>query len=288
LKKILALGLALVGFAMISCCQGFSAGYQTVEFSAAHLGGLTIRFNIILPGDYNTSSRRFPVLYLLHGYTGNYMRWVTRSGITDYAKTYQEIIVMSDAQNGWYVNNYTHPEMKWEDYIIKDLIPYVDAHYRTIAFRAGRAIAGVSMGGFGAMMLGLKYTDMFIAVASLSGALASAEAQFETLVKDEEIRLTIAEDFGPPDNPSRPGEDPFWLVQRLTPNRCPHIFIAIGEGDEFLEDNRKFVKLLGELGIRYRYYEVPGEHTWQVFDEQIQNVLRLEAPILNAEPETLK
>lgn len=81
---------------------------------------------------------------------------------------------MPEGENGWYVNNYTNPKMQWENYIIEDLIPYVDGHYRTVALREGRAIAGLSMGGYGAMFLGLKHHPKCLrpwqASAALSGA----------------------------------------------------------------------------------------------------------------------
>ncbi len=262
--------------------SGFAADVQTVELTPAHLGGMVTHVNILLPRDYETSTRRFPVLYLLHGYTGDYTNWVKLTHLTEYARAYEEIIVMPDAQNSWYVNNYTHPQLRWEDYIIQDLIPYVDAHYRTVASRRGRAIAGLSMGGYGAMMLGLKHPQMFIAIASLSGVVASAEPRYERLEKNEGIKKAVAADFGPLDNPKRVGDDPFWLIQKLQPQDCPHLFLAIGSSDPFLKQNRRFVRLLSQLGFRYRYYEVPGKHEWSVWNEQIQNVLRLQAPLLDA------
>ncbi len=262
---------------------GIAADYQTVEITPPHLGGMTVKFNLILPTDYDRSSRRFPVLYLLHGHPGEYSRWVTYTHITEYAKPYAEIIVMPEGDSSCYVNNYADPRLQWEDYIIKDLIPYIDGHYRTIASREGRAIAGNSMGGYGAMMLGLKYPQMFIAIASLSGALDAAEPQFGGKIKKpREGRSFITDDFGPVDNPNRAADDPFWLIQKLTPENCPHLFLSVGSSDFLLEQNRRFISLLATLGFRYRYYEVPGNHAWPVWDEQIQNVLRLEAPVLGA------
>jgi putative tributyrin esterase len=282
-KRTLLMTLVLFLGGVIASSSAAASGYQAVAFSAPHLGGMTTHFDLILPVGYGQSARRYPVLYLLHGYTGNYTDWVTHCHLTDYAKAYQEIIVMPDGENSWYVNNYTQPQLQWEDYIIMDLIPYVDAHYRTIATRQGRAIAGLSMGGYGAMMLGLKHPQLFIAIASLSGALASAEPRFEEETTEAGIKQALASDFGPLDNPDRPKDDPFWLVQTITPAACPHLFLAIGSSDPLVQENRRFVRLLSSLGFRYRYYEVPGKHEWAVWCEQIQNVLRLQAPILGAE-----
>ncbi|MGH9729061.1 MAG: alpha/beta hydrolase [Candidatus Acidiferrales bacterium] len=268
-----------------------SAGCEAVEFQAAHLDGTAVRFNIILPADYSESSRRFPVLYLLHGYTGHYSDWCGKTRIVDYAKPYEEIIVMPEGENGWYVNNYTNPKMQWENYIVQDLIPYVDAHYRTIRSREGRAIAGLSMGGYGAMFLGLKHHEMFAAVASLSGVVASANMarwdkpvtkNKQTIKENPGVERTVSDDFGPAKNPARKDEDPFLLIRKLTPANCPQLYLAIGWGDSLLGENREFVALLAQLKMPYRYAEVPGKHEWRVWDEQVQRVLALQAPVIGA------
>ena len=271
-----------------------SAGCETVGFQAAHLGGSAEKFNIILPHNYAATGRRFPALYLLHGFSGHYSDWCRNARIADYAKPYEEIIVMPEGENSWYVNSATDPKMQWEDYIIKDLIPYVDAHYRTIASRQGRAIAGLSMGGYGAMFLGLKHHEMFAAVASLSGVVASANlsrwdklAQ-KAIAKDKSyagIKKALSDDFGPRNNPARSGEDPFLLIRTLAPEDCPQLFLAIGWGDNLLGENREFVALLAQLKMPYRYAEVPGKHEWPVWDEEVQRVLALQAPVIGAQPQ---
>lgn len=269
-----------------------SAGCEAVEFQAAHLDGTAVKFNIILPGDYATSARRFPVLYLLHGFGGHYSDWCERTHIVDYAKPYEEIIVMPEGENGWYVNNYTNPKMQWENYMIEDLIPYVDAHYRTVTLREGRAIAGLSMGGYGAMFLGLKHHEMFAAVASLSGVVGSADMRRwdkpltknkQTIKQNPGVQRALLDDFGPLRNPAGKDEDPFLLIRKLTPENCPQLYLAIGWGDSLLGENREFVALLAQLKIPYRYAEVPGKHEWRVWDEQVQRVLALQAPVIGAQ-----
>lgn len=254
-----------------------------------------MRFNLLLPRDYSTStSRRFPVLYLLHGFSGDSTNWCKDTKLIDYAAPYEEIIVMPDGDNSWYVNSYSDPKMQWENYIVGDLVSYVDSHYRTIASRQGRAIAGLSMGGYGALFLGLKHHDMFAAVASLSGVVAAANLQrWDTQTWNEinsshaeffeDVQKTIRADFGPENNPGRASEDPFLLIRKLTPANCPQIYLAIGWGDSLLYENRKFVALLSTLKMPYRYSEVPGKHEWKVWDEQIQRVLALQASVIDAQ-----
>ncbi len=279
----------IVLLAILPCLAAWAAptaiaeNCQTVEFAASHLGGRTMKFNLILPGDYLGSERRFPVLYLLHGYTGHYDDWVKLTGVANYAAEYEEIIVMPEGENGWYVNNYADRKMHWEDYLILDLIPYVDEHYRTVAARNGRAIAGLSMGGYGAMKLGLKYPQLFVAVASLSGALASARGAWFDAITEPEIKKVLSEDFGPVDNPSRAANDPFELIRKVPDDEMPQLYLSIGSEDFLLQENREFIRLLSELKITYEYREVQGRHDWPVWDSQIRAVLAAQAAVIGAE-----
>ena len=264
-------------------CAAMDKGYQTVEFSPARLGGMPVKFNIILPRDYATTDRRYPVLYLLHGYTDDYSAWVTKSNLLLHAPAYEEIIVMPEGGTGWYMNNQGDKKLEWEDYLIQDLIPYVDGHYRTVATRQGRAIAGLSMGGYGAMTLGLRDPDLFAAIASMSGALSSAQAGFyAALSSNPKIKKVIEDDFGAPDNAVRTSEDPFELIKKVPADKLPQLYISIGSSDFLLDSNRDFIKLLTQLKIPFRYSEVPGKHEWPVWDEQIQVILALQAPVIGA------
>ena len=134
---------------------------------------------VLLPAGYDASApRRYPVLYLLHGGADDYRSWTRPAdgkGDAEKATAALElIVVMPDAgQGGWYTDWYNNgaggPPM-WESYHVGQLIPWVDAHYRTIADRAHRAIAGLSMGGFGAMSYAARHPDLFSAAATWSGA----------------------------------------------------------------------------------------------------------------------
>jgi len=107
-------GYVLSGFiALALALPAFASDYASVEVKAAHLGGTTVGFNVILPHDYATSQRRYPVLYLLHGYTDHYPAWVSYTNLVDYARGYQEIIVMPEGDNGFYTNSATDPQLAW-------------------------------------------------------------------------------------------------------------------------------------------------------------------------------
>src|SRR5262245_7818067 len=119
---------------------------NTVEFDAPSVGR-AMKFNLILPEGYDKDSdKRYPVLYMLHGLTSNYIAW-SRLGVPREAQHHDMIVVMPDVGNSWYVNWSTSEddqENAWEDFVIKDLVGYVDSHYRTVAAREGRGIIGLS------------------------------------------------------------------------------------------------------------------------------------------------
>ena len=237
-------------------------------------------FNLILPLDYEHSTSRYPVVYLLHGYTGNNSDWTLLTNLSAYAVRYPLIIVMPDGSNGWYVNSPSDPQQKFEDQIIKDLIPYVESHYRTIPLRRARAIAGLSMGGYGAMFLGLKHYQMFTAVASLSGAVGAAHGLLpppgsKATQKDRDNFKEIMSHFGTPGTEAAKERDPFELVTKIPIQDMPMLYIAEGGEDFLIRENREFVTSLAKLKIPYEYREVsPRVHSWDFWDEQIQVFLQ--------------
>lgn len=138
------------------------ASVETIHFQSK-LVNTTLPYNVILPPDYRASrTTRYPVLYLLHGLTGHYSDWITHTNVADYSAQYRMIVVMPEGNNGWYTDSATIPTDKYETHILKELIPDVQKRYRTIEARYGRAIAGLSMGGYGALKLGLKFPDTFV------------------------------------------------------------------------------------------------------------------------------
>jgi len=135
---------------------------------------------VLLPSNYDPSGRtRYPVLYLLHGSVDDYRSWTDKGDAEHLTAGLPLIVVMPDAGNGgfysdWFNNGAGGPP-EWETYHVGQLIPWSDAHYPTIASRDGRATAGLSMGGFGAMTYPARHPDMFVAAASFSGAVNSNE-----------------------------------------------------------------------------------------------------------------
>ena len=127
-----------------------------------------MKYRVLLPAEYESSQRRYPVLYLLHGLGGDYRDWTTRSNLAEYSRTLPLIIVMPDGRNSWYTNALDTPADRFEDYILTDLQADVVRKYRTINSRYGRTIAGLSMGGYGALKMALKRPAAFSVAASFS------------------------------------------------------------------------------------------------------------------------
>jgi S-formylglutathione hydrolase FrmB len=247
------------------------ANVRTIAFQSESLGEQR-RFNIILPLDYEKSTRRYPTLYLLHGLGDDYATWSYMTNVSHYAAKYQMIIVMPDGSRSFYVNSAADPKAKFEDSIIKDLIPYVDSQFRTIPLRRARAVAGLSMGGYGAAFYGLKHWRRFAAFGSFSGALGMAHEAPRTPANADAAKLSAQMQalFGPQGSPERTARDPFALLEKVPVAEMPMIYIACGGQDFLLAQNRAFVQLLGEKKVAYEYRETsPHAHSWDVWDDQI-------------------
>ena len=130
-----------------------------------------IKSSVILPENYSNSNKKFPVVYLLHGDSGNYATFV--KGFKELAQQvdkYGFIVICVDGNySSWYFDSPIDPKSKYETYIVDELIPFIDKKYKTIVSSEGRAISGLSMGGHGALYLSIKHQDVFGAAGSMSG-----------------------------------------------------------------------------------------------------------------------
>ena len=258
---------------------------QTVQFESK-LVAKTLPYSVVLPVDYDqpvAKAKRYPVLYLLHGFTGHYDNWPTKTRLVDYAAQYSMIIVTPEGNNGWYIDSAGVPTEKYETYIIEELIPDVQRRYRATATREGRAIAGLSMGGYGALKFGLKHPEMFSFAGSLSGAV-SAAAWGEKEFAPGAILDSVMQTFGPHNSPTRVANDVPRLAREFSSKpktALPYLYIDCGTEDFLFKDNRDFVQLLVELKLPHEYRQLPGTHNWKYWDAQVQEVLRIAARQFN-------
>jgi putative tributyrin esterase len=280
--------LAILLAPLISYAQ--SPSVETVQFQS-QLINATLPYNVILPPDYRTSSTtRYPVLYLLHGLTGHYSDWLTKTNVADYAAQYRMIVVMPEGKDGWYTDSATVPNDKYESYILKELIPDVQKRYRTIETRFGRGVAGLSMGGYGALKYGLKSPGTFVFAASMSGALDAPSRTEKDLKDPGALRNSVLSVFGPTDSETRKANDIFEIVHSIATNRVaglPYFYLDCGTEDGLFSSNQQFAALLHDKKIPHEYRELPGEHNWAYWDQQVQEVLKIAAQKLHRAPSRL-
>jgi putative tributyrin esterase len=224
-----------------------------------------MRYRVLIPRDYEKNGR-VRVLYLLHGLYGDYRNWDSYTGLQNYAGNLRLLIVMPDADDAWYTNSATVPLDRFEDYIVKDLISEIDEKYKTIRAAKGRAIAGLSMGGYGAVKLGLKYPQLFAFVGSLSGALNAAQ---NLDIQRPEFRPKLREVFGDEGSRTRGENDIFQLLSTPHQTPRPYFYLACGTNDFLLETNRALAEQLSSRNINYEYHETPGGHTWAYWDRAL-------------------
>ena len=254
--------------------------HQTIPFKS-ELIGKVLPYDVLLPAGYSKSNKRYPVLYLLHGLFGRHDDWITRTNLADYAAQYQLIIVTPEGHDNWYVDSATVPQDKYESYFVRELIPDVDTRYRTIKDRRARGIAGLSMGGYGALKFGIKHRDVFSFAGSLSGALDPA-------IRTEEhpgfawniLRPSLIAAFGAENSPTRKANDLHQIARSASDiSTLPYLYFDCGLEDGFLPTNREFAEILVAKKIPHEYRQLPGGHNWEYWDLQVRQILRLYADL---------
>lgn len=230
--------------------------------------GMMMPMDVILPQNTPEGSY-YPVLYLLHGMSDDQTVWQRRTSIERYADEKHIAVVMSTTHLGWYTDckhglNYFTYFSKELPAVCRDLFPKISPK------REQTFAAGLSMGGYGALKLGLLAPETFSAVATLSGAvniMADVKAR-----PDDKFFYNI---YGSPDEAVGSDNDLAAAAQRLADSNRPKpkIFAWCGESDFLLEQNRFMREHLTKLGFDLTYTESPGDHQWKYWDEQIVNVL---------------
>ncbi|HEV7744449.1 MAG TPA: alpha/beta hydrolase family protein [Pyrinomonadaceae bacterium] len=257
-----------------------SSRVETIQ-SESKLVGKTLPYHVLLPVDYNqpaSKSKRYPVLYLLHGLSGHYTNWLDKTRLVEYTAGYDVIIVMPEGNDSWYTDSATVPADKYESYIVQELIPDVEKRFRTSTAREGRAIAGLSMGGYGALKFGVKHPEMFAFAASMSGALDAASWTEADLKGLEFVWKTLQPVYGATGSETRAANDLGKLYRELPAARIaglPYVYLDCGTEDVLLQSNRSFADILVKQKIPHEYRQLPGNHSWTYWDAQVQEVLRI-------------
>lgn len=238
----------------------------------------TINYSVYLPFSYYSDTLKYPVIYLLHGYSGDETSWVKQGWLNNIADSLiiesalpESIVIMPNSGNSYYINDYKNNN-NYEDFFINELIPFVDSVYRTKKEKSSRAICGLSMGGFGAIILPLKHSEIFGHSISLSAAVRTPEA-FVSLPQDKYQNY-----FGKIFGDSLKGESritehwkqnsPFFLIDSTKAKELCTInwYIDCGMYDFLFDSNKSFHELLLKYQIPHEYHMRIGYHNleyWQ-------------------------
>ncbi len=280
---ILAVCLGLAAPSSAQVTRGFVREGLTLESKAL---GKPVRYTVYLPFDYETSDRYYPVLYLLHGYGDNDMGWVQfgeANLIADEAIAGREappmIIVMPDGGVSFYINS-ADGKTPYEDFFIQEFIPQIEKTYRIRSEKRYRAIAGLSMGGYGALMGGMRHPELFSSVVALSAAVLS----------EEEVVGMSAESWnrvwGPLTGPGLTGQ------ARLSSHFRAHsaidivkadaekklnavrFYIDCGDDDFLTVGNAMLHAAMTQREIKHEYRVRDGAHTWSYWRTGLPDALR--------------
>jgi S-formylglutathione hydrolase FrmB len=284
---------------------------QLVEFESLAIGRIT-KYMVMLPADYETSGKSYPVLYLLHGFSQNYTVWPIM-GLAQHVGGRDLIVVMPDGGNSWFINwaeSFDGQLNNWEDFIVYDLIHSVDQTFRTVPAREGRAISGVSMGGFGALTIGLRHPDMFCSIGSQSGALDFARSARMRLEAGEAPQPNVAppprdddRDSDVPELIQIPGftmqherypngiafktaddtneYDPFDLIQQIPVKFLPHIYLDCGLDDGLLNASQELAALMMTNHVPFVYAQTPGAHGANYWARELATAIAVQYTVLD-------
>jgi putative tributyrin esterase len=238
--------------------------------------GKTMKYMVILPAQYNVS-KRYPVLFLLHGVFGSHTDWSSKTGITEFCAPYPLVVVMPDGQDSWYVNAWNDPKAKFEDYLTQDVRSHIIGKYSVDT--ALCAIAGLSMGGFGAVKTALRYPGQYFFAGGLSSAITFVDTSTwkERGPINPLLVLSVLTAFGGAPQSFVDEQNTLLLARRAAGPSAPYIYLAAGIQDgfrSFLPAHHALTDSLRVNGIPYEYHEVPGGHTWIFWNREIQPLLQ--------------
>ena len=243
--------LILVTCLMVHCASAGEVDSITV-FSTAMKK--EVKCVVIKPSGYNTAANRFPVVYLLHGYGGSQRQWITLAPqLKNKADEYQMLIVCPDGGIGsWYLDSPVDSSFRYETFVSRELVRYIDQHYKTIPDKEHRAITGLSMGGHGGLYLAIRNRDIYSAAGSSSGGV-----DIRPFPNNWDLKKRLGDTLCCKANWEK--HTVINLVDSLR-NRDLKLVIDCGLEDFFLNVNRNLHRKLMELKIDHDYIERPGAH----------------------------
>jgi len=275
---ILSLVVPLFSFPLGKVLEDLSMQSEILSYSVHHC--------VYLPPGYDESTRRYPVVYLLHGYSDKEWGWVQFGEIQQAAdRAIAEriippmIIVMPDGKVSFYCNDYKGKD-RWEDMFIQEFIPYIEKNYRTRADKEFRGIAGLSMGGFGALMFAMRYPDTFAACAAFSSAAYEDETFIGRTAERKWEETSYSKIFGPLENGDLPTafreHHSIDLVKSKAVEELKKVryYIDCGDDDFLINGNMRLHKVMKQRDIPHEFRVRDGRHHWPYWRSGIVDGLK--------------
>ncbi|PUV24590.1 esterase family protein [Sphingobacterium sp. DR205] len=256
LKQLLVLSIALCCF----CIASKAAKVDTLAIRSQRMDKV-IKTVVILPKGYSESTK-YPVLYLLHGYSGNYSNWVKNSNVAALADQYGYMVVCPDGGFGsWYWDITNDRNYQYETFVSKELIDYIDGHYATVQDRRGRAITGLSMGGHGALSLAIKHQELYGAAGSTAGGVDFRPFPLNWEIKDR---------IGNYADSTQAWDDRVVInmIPKLVNNQL-RLIIDCGKEDFFYPVNVALHDKLMYHNINHTFVTSEGGHNWTYWSRSI-------------------
>lgn len=265
----------LFAFCFLCSLATKAATVDTIEVYSRAMGR-ALKTAVVLPGSYQKSKAAFPVLYLLHGGQGSFRDWLTlppdKSLLHKLADQYNIVIVTPEGgATSYYFDSPLQKESQFETFVSSEVLAKVESNYRVIKEKKGRVIAGLSMGGHGAMYIAARHPDLYSAAGSMSGVM---NINTKTWKVPEAFAKSRAENFarllGAPKDTLNPYTDYtiIGMADKLKANDVKLIF-DIGVDDFLIEPNRELHRRLLANGTPHDYTERPGKHEWAYWENAL-------------------
>ena len=247
---------------------------EDVRFWSAALGR-EMPYRVFLP-ERIAEGARLPVVYLLHGRGPDFHDWSAHSDVSKYALPVERdaglidaglILVMPEGGESFYVNAVRWPRDRYEDYLVHDLAADVERRFPARGDRGGKAVVGISMGGFGAVTQALRHPESFAFAAGLSAAVDVPERRFR-LGRIGQWWL-FRGIFGPMGSRERAERDPFVLLKAVDPAKAPYFYLTAGRDEPLYEPDQHFAAALEAHGFASEFHALPGGHAWDEWQRQL-------------------
>lgn len=269
-KRLAGLGIAVVALMTLAVASNASIqGKLTrLQIDSTALHRKTTVYVYVPPG-YSNSNERLPVVYLLHGNPGKSSDWFSRGHIDQTVdnmivsgQMHPLIMVAADCfgSGGPHTHNdfwnATDGSIMVEDFLSRELPAWVDSHYRTIRSASARAISGLSSGGYGALNVGGKHTDVFHIIVSHSGFC------------DPRDEIKTANRMLGPQGPLWDANNPLKQIRNWHAKKSLHVYLDIGDDDELIQESRDMARELERCGIDHEFSVAKGGHEWSLWKKQ--------------------